>query len=105
MNAAETLFAFDDGGRTWISLGYGQSNGNLPTPVPCSMHFADWHSTGNTNCSFYDGHAKMMPIAALFSTNAGTPIVNNCGGAGSISDASNRATVGPNPFWTAAGEQ
>jgi prepilin-type N-terminal cleavage/methylation domain-containing protein len=104
MNAAETFFLYD-AGNGWMSLGYAQACGDTPSPAPCYMHASDRHSAGNTNLNYYDGHAKMMALSALFSTNAGAAIVNNCGNAGSISDASVRTSVAPNPWWTAGNEQ
>ena len=104
MNAAATFLMADGGlGNSWASLGYGSAQGDN-IPGSCYIRMSDRHN-GGANVDFYDGHAKWMPLLVLWSTNAGVPITANCGGAGSIVDASNRATVGSNPFWTAANEQ
>jgi prepilin-type processing-associated H-X9-DG protein len=54
------------------------------------------HSDG-ANVAYYDGHVKYVPFRRLWLTNAGADIPMTM-------QPGNRAVVGPNPFFTAAGE-
>ncbi|HEY3396670.1 MAG TPA: prepilin-type N-terminal cleavage/methylation domain-containing protein [Armatimonadota bacterium] len=106
MNAAAVMIAFDGftGGRTWCTTGYGSREGDIATACTSDLRVSDRHN-GGANVNFYDGHAKWMKLNAIWSTNAGVAFGDSCGVGGTrVTDASNRAQVGPNPWWTGSNE-
>ena len=92
MNAVATVmiwdgFAFED--WTWTHY-------SARIPDGGAYGLSARHNDG-LNVGFYDGHAKWWKFDNCWVTNAGAAIPD-------CTQPGNRATVGPNPFWTGNGE-
>ncbi|HEY3396672.1 MAG TPA: prepilin-type N-terminal cleavage/methylation domain-containing protein [Armatimonadota bacterium] len=107
MNCAATILCFDgnSGGRNWVTPQYASRNGDAG-PNCSDIRASDRHNEG-ANVAFYDGHAKWMKLAAMFSDNRGVTLPGGTCNDTTL-DMARRApaanSVNPNPWWTGSNE-
>ena len=101
MNSAATIFAADGSvaitGRSEEDWIFPQYTSQTPESIGSGQYqLSDRHNNG-LNIAYYDGHAKWLQFSRVWMTNAGGPIP-------ATYHMGDRTLVGPNPFWTGAGE-
>jgi len=94
INAVMTVFIWD--GAISNSEDWTWTNYSSRTPDSGYYALSARHNDG-LNVGFYDGHAKWWKHSQCWVTNAGAAIPTT-------TQPGNRSIVGPNPFFTAAGE-